>query len=172
MTGATPAEATRALRDALQRVASCVTPQVLVGQHYTAESELLLVSRLAAMSGGGLTLSLRHLYAIVGNASRVRSERWQAQTTGYYYKLDDADGREIIAYHWHPTGRSPMARPHMHLGAGAGVLRTELQKAHLGTGFVTPAVLLRLLLESFAVRPRRADWGAILAAADRALAPP
>ncbi|MGD9894441.1 MAG: hypothetical protein AB7R89_05870 [Dehalococcoidia bacterium] len=65
-------------------------------------------------------------------------------TAGYDYRLDSTDGHEIGAYHWHPSGRSPVAQPHLHIGAGAGSMRRELQKAHLGTGFVTPVPLITL----------------------------
>jgi len=109
-----------------------------------------------------LTVSVRYFYALMSEATGDRRSRWQIRTTAYFYTLDDADGREILGYHWHPTGRSPERRPHLHLGAGAGALRGELQTAHLGTGFVTPATPLALLLESFTVRPRRSDWAAIL----------
>jgi hypothetical protein len=116
-------------------------------------------------------ISMRHFYGLISGATQHAPHRWHARTTGYAYQLDDADGREILAYHWHPAGRSPVARPHLHIGAGAGSLRNELQKAHIGTGFVTPVTLVLLLLESFAVRPRRADWAAVVDAADAALAP-
>jgi len=127
--GATPVEVVRSLRDTLQRAVSCVTPDVLRSQTYTAESELTLLSRLVSRSSGPLTLSLRHFYAVLSDASRARSEHWQTQTTAYYYKVDDADGREILAYHWHPAGRSPETRPHLHLGAGAGTLRRDPPRA-------------------------------------------
>lgn len=117
-------------------------------------------------------LSVYHFYTLVADASRERQHRWEARTTGYSYRIGDAKGHEILAYHWHPSGRSPITQPHLHLGAGAGVLQRELQKAHVGTGFVTPVPLLSPLLESFAVRPRRADWAMVLASADRVLALP
>ena len=170
--GPTPDAAARTLRTVLQQALSCVTHDVLTSQTYTAERELMIVSRLVPRSGEPLTLALRHIYTVLSDASRPRSGHWQARTTTYYYKLDDADGREILAYHRHPTGRSSVTRPHLLLGAAAGALRSELQKAHLGTGFVTPVTLLALLIESFAVRPRRADWATVLEAADDALALP
>ncbi len=85
--------------------------------------------------------------------------------------LDNADGREIVAYHWHPDGRGHVRLPHLHLGAGAMVGRGERVKAHLLTGVVTPAVALLLAIESFGVPPRRADWGARLHQAHDTLQP-
>jgi hypothetical protein len=150
---------------------SCVSAAVVTDQVAGVEGELNVTCPLASVSGAApLTLTLWHYYAVLSDRSGTRSERWRVQTTGYSYKLDDADGREILSYHWHPTGRSPVTRPHLHLSAGAGALRDELQRAHLGTGFVTPVALLTLLLEAFAVRPRRPDWAAVLEAAEHALA--
>jgi hypothetical protein len=63
-----------------------------------------------------------------------------------------------------------VSTPHLHLGAGAGTLRRELQKAYLATGLVTPVALLRLLIESFELRPRREDWDAVLEQAHGLLA--
>lgn len=83
--------------------------------------------------------------------------------------LEDADGHEILAYHWHPEARSHVTTPHLHLGAGAGALRAELTKAHLATGPVSPTVLLALAIESFGARPRRADWSVVLERSREAL---
>lgn len=169
MSGPTPNAARRALRDTLQRAVSCVTAGVLTSEVGAVESELALVTRLTTASGGQIMLSIRHFYTLIGSTSHERRDRWQARTTAYYYTLDDADGREIVAYHWHPAGRSHVTEPHLHLGAGAGALRAELVKAHFVTGMVTPVALLRLVTEQFGVRPRRADWSAVLGRAQAAL---
>lgn len=170
--GPTPAAATRALRDTLQRALSCVTVAVFAPQSNASRVELTLTCPLTLARGGHVTLALGHYYVLVSDAARDARRRWQARTTGYHYAVDDADGREILSYHWHPTGRSHATTPHLHLGAGAGTLRPELTKAHLATGPITPVALLTLLLEHFAVRPRRTDWPAVLERARRALEAP
>jgi hypothetical protein len=160
------------LRDTLQSALSCISPAVWVDRTGAIENGFSAICEVRSASGAGrLLLSMRHLYALISDASLRRGDRWQVRTTGYDYKLDDTDGHEIVAYHWHPTGRSSEQRPHLHIGVGAGTLLPELQTAHLSTGFVTPVPVLALLLESFGVRPRRADWAAVLEAADAALAP-
>ena len=173
ITAAAPNAAKRVLRETLQRALSCVTQSVLVDRSGAIESDFSLACQLTAASDNGrIVLPVYHFFTLVADTSRDRHHRWEAHTTGYSYRIGDTDDREILAYHWHPSGRSLEARPHLHLGAGAGPLRSELQKAHLGTGFVTPVPLITLLLESFAVRPRRPDWAAVLASADHALASP
>lgn len=170
--GPSPGAARRLLRDTLQRVVSCISAAVVTDQIAGIEGELNLACSLASAPGAApLTLTLWHYYAVLSDRSGTRSERWRVQTTAYSYKLEHADGREILSYHWHPTGRGPVARPHLHLGAGVGTLRSELQRAHLGTGFVTPARLFAVLLDAFAVRPRRADWAEAPETTERVLAP-
>ena len=161
--GSTPYAAARALRDAFQLAVSCVTADVVANQADGAGNKVTLASRLTSSSAGHLWLSLRHYFLAFADNSRERQHRWQARTTAYYYTLDDADGREVLAYHWHPVGRSPEKEPHLHLGAGAGTIRQELAEAHLATGPVMPVAMVTLILKHFGVRPRRADWAEILA---------
>jgi hypothetical protein len=87
--------------------------------------------------------------------------RWDA---GYYYALRELEGSEIVAYHWHPGRRSPIDFPHLHLGAGSGIGREELQKAHVPTGRVDLEDVLLMAIREFGVRPRREDWARILGA--------
>ena len=81
---------------------------------------------------------------------------------GYQYELEDSQGHEILAYHWHPEGRSQVTRPHLHLGYGARLGRSELQKAHLPTGHVSMGEVLRCLIDHFGVATLRKDWSKIL----------
>ena len=168
LTGATPSAASRALRDTLQQALACVTLTVLASGTVEDVQRLRAISRLVPGDGASpITLTIQHWHRTVTDPARPARERWHAATTGYVYALDDADGREIVSYHWHPHGRSHVSEPHLHLGAGAGALRHELTKAHLLTGAVTPVVILRLTIEAFSVRPHRADWPSVL---DRAQA--
>lgn len=107
-------------------------------------------------------MAIEHYYSLVSDVTEHADSRWQARTTGYVYSLDDADGRESLAYHWHPFGRSPVTRPHLHFGAPAGSLRPQLQRAHVQTDPITPVALIDLLIESFGARPRRTDWAHVL----------
>jgi hypothetical protein len=71
--------------------------------------------------------------------------------------LDDADGREVLSFQWHPGGRSPVTWPHLHLGAGAEVGRAELTSAHLPTGRVAIEEVLGLAISELGVEPLRGD---------------
>ena len=163
MTGPTPAAASRAVRDLLQLLLSSVSTVVLRTDATGPATLLMVHDRLARSTGGHVGLFLRHAFATVMDADLPRSERWQARTVGYQYRLEDAGGRETVAYHWHPQGRSHVAVPHLHLGAGLGTILAEMTEAHLQTGMVTPVALLAIAVENFGVVPRRADWAAIFA---------
>lgn len=102
-------------------------------------------------------------------ASPGGRDRYSVQITTYHYYLLDSQGREIVAYHWHPGGVSPVTVPHMHLSSrigrldvGPGFDPAALGEMHLPTGFVTLADLVRLLITEFGIAPRRADWETIL----------
>jgi hypothetical protein len=85
---------------------------------------------------------------------------WDAEISGWRYRIDRADGRELFAYHWHPVGRSHETRPHLHISGRTDP--AELGDAHFPTGPITLADVVRLLIADFQVRPRRADWSRIL----------
>ncbi len=72
---------------------------------------------------------------------------------------------QLILYHWHPTGRSHVATPHLHLGppllAALGVKRS----IHLPTGDVRLEDFVGTLIREFGVRPVRRDWARVLARA-------
>lgn len=169
MNGPTPQAAAAGLRAMLQRLMSCVTAGVLAADSHGATTRLWLSTRLIRAAGGHLTLTIWHHYALTSDATASRSERWRTRTTGYAYRLDDLDGREIVAYHWHPDGRSPVLVPHVHLGAALGSLRPEASKAHLLTGRVTPVAVLWFAIERFRVAPRRSDWATVFVDAERDL---
>jgi hypothetical protein len=88
---------------------------------------------------------------------------WSTEISGWMYQVMRADLRELFAYHWHPSSRSLMIRPHFHISGRTDP--AELGDAHYPTGVITLADVVRLLIEDFQVRPRRADWSRTLDAA-------
>jgi hypothetical protein len=85
---------------------------------------------------------------------------WQVTPSRYRYALLDANGAEILAYHWHPSGTSQVDTPHLHVSARHANL--DLSPLHLPTGTVTPISFVRALIAEFGVEPLRTDWDAIL----------
>jgi hypothetical protein len=100
----------------------------------------------------------------------VGRDRFEIVPASYTYRIADVDDREILAYHRHPVGISPITHPHLHLTSRARSFEIPIQRRialgemHIPTGFTTPADVVRLLLTEFEVEPRRLDWAAILEA--------
>lgn len=169
-TGATPEMAAHALRSAVQRVVACAIPDVVDDGRDAAERALFVLARVRFTDGKWRgSVQIRHRYMLVFRDDTVRREQWSARTSGYDYVLIDGQEQEILAFHWHPTGRSHVTTPHLHLGAGAGALQPQLTKAHIDTGFTTPVALLRLVIDHYGVPPRRTDWSRVLEQAGRTL---
>jgi len=87
----------------------------------------------------------------------------------YEQRILDRDDREILAFHWHPTGRSNVIDPHLHLSGrlnpidiGRNQELLPLADMHIPTGFVTLEDVVRLLITEFGITPRLADWDALL----------
>lgn len=168
MIGRTAREALRSVKDEAQRRLTCVSdgvvivsqePGVPVGDRYA-----LTFSQDPIRLAGHLRIGLH-----IAERYRLRSadpqpRRVEIGLSGYDYTLVTADKREILAFHWHPEGRSHVTEPHLHLStASAPATLPELARAHLPTGSVELNALLRSLLRDFGVEPNRADWQRILA---------
>ncbi len=106
-----------------------------------------------------LALWIHQSYRILAVEGRHRS--WEVDTTGYIYELR-ARGTELIAYHWHMRGLSPHTFPHMHIGPAAELGFADLARAHLPTGRIDLADVLRLAIRDLGVEPRRDDWRVVL----------
>jgi len=79
-------------------------------------------------------------------------------TVGYMYSLGGHDQREYWAHHWHPTGVSPVAEPHLHLGPELLAESSPVShKAHLPVTRTTFENVVRWVFE-FGVPPAYADW--------------
>jgi hypothetical protein len=104
-------------------------------------------------------LEIHHEFRVV---TSTETSRAGIQPIGYQYELNDAGGNEILAYHYHPMGTSPVTYPHLH--AGQQDARLAHGKKHLPTGLVTLQQVIHCLITEFDVPPLRQDWADILAA--------
>jgi hypothetical protein len=169
--GATPKEAVEDFLRPLRRMFSCITPRipnVRGGYHPSDWPHTVVIGdgRPVALAGLGLLkLRFAHHYRIIKDP--VEHDSWKVRTAGYFYSLDDSDDQEVIAYHWHPEGNSPVSFPHLHLGVGAGCHRAELTTAHCPTGRISAGEFLRMAIVDFGVEPLRADWPGVFAEAQQ-----
>ena len=162
-TGRTPAEAVSNYQSGIQRLLSCVSNSVVsvAGGYYPSPVPHSLIANSGLLRGSSrLMLRLEQYYRITEPPSSRTP--WQVEIVGYDYAVYDSDEREVLLYHWHPHGGSPVVSPHLHLGNGAQVGRREVRDAHLPTGHVLLSALLRLLIDEMGVQPRRQDWDTIL----------
>ena len=124
-----------------------------------------------------ILLRMSSQYAI--DAGEADNGPFSVRSVGYFYEVRDRQEREVLSYHWHPVGRSPIIHPHLHLSGRLAPLDTGPRDApiafgemHLPTGGpVTLTDIVRLLITEFGVPPRRADWAAILADVGDPVAP-
>ena len=62
---------------------------------------------------GDFFLAVRLWYAV----DETEDGGWIVRPTGYEYRLLHRAERDVVTYHWHPVGRSPVDYPHVHLGS-------------------------------------------------------
>jgi hypothetical protein len=120
-----------------------------------------------------LLLSVSHRYRVLRSGT---AGPWKVETAAYYYEFEDALGRELLAFHWHPETVPDVPYPHLHIGRGvvamdsliaAGLssqhnaLRPEIAAAHIPTSRVALEHVLDLAIRHFSVPPLRPDWEAV-----------
>ncbi|SPF41724.1 hypothetical protein SBA4_2780016 [Candidatus Sulfopaludibacter sp. SbA4] len=155
----------------LRRVVSCITRSILDvrgGYHPSKKPHSVMIgdgSPVPLAGTGRLRLDFVHHYNVIEMPNQPGS--WKVGTAAYFYALNDSDDREILTYHWHPDGRSPIRFPHLHLGSGAGRLRLDLAAAHCPTGRISIEEFLRLAIVDFRVEPLRQDWADVFAEAQQ-----
>ena len=167
MAGKTPPEAVRNFLEPLQHALSCVSQELLTvrgGYHPSGTPHALTLGNSPAILGRDRQFALKVIqhYRIIEHEG-VRGP-WKVRTVAYYYTVEEAgeSGREMFAYHWHPSERTAITFPHFHLYQGAGPMRDDVRKAHFPTGRVSFEDVLRLVITQFGVLPLRDDWAAIL----------
>ena len=145
-----------------QRALSCATKAVLIKQ-----AVALADRRVVNLGDDPIPLRGRHQLGLsvllsydVERAAGGSRRQWSARLGGHAFELEDALGRTVVAYHWHPAGKSPVATPHLHLGGTIGDI--DLSRAHLPTGIVSLPEFLAFAIRDLGVQPLRPDWPEIL----------
>jgi hypothetical protein len=153
-TSKTPAEAVEHYRGRTVRLLSCVTSVHVVARayHLSDKPHELELADTAKMHGGPLSIDVAEEYEI-----RQDADGWHVAILGYLYAIGD-EGRELLSYHWHPSGHSPITWPHMHVGANVQVGDRWLGKVHLPTGPVGLERVVALAITELGAKPLREDW--------------
>jgi hypothetical protein len=98
---------------------------------------------------------------------------FRASVTMYMYGVLDLTGRELFAYHWHPTGVSAVRAPHFHASSTPSVAlpgrpgypdtsELALNRVHFPTHSMGLDGLVRFLITKLGVGPRGSDWESVL----------
>lgn len=166
MPGSSRSEAREAFLEPLRRCLSCVTKAILLVSTSArpGDIEAFALSEdpldLSSTVAGALRLRLRQQYRLVKDDAAPRSQRWHVSTAAYSYRLEGADGQELVSWHWHP--QTGVNYPHAHVNTGPVITA----KAHLPTGRVSVESVLRMLLLDLGVPPQRGDWAEVLDTAE------
>lgn len=163
MVGDSPYQAIVSVLQTLRQVLSCVTLDVLQVSGYAPDVTLSTSfsgGRSARLNRSAFSLNVWHRLDVVAEPGH-----WRVAHGGYQYTLESSAAYEVLAYHWHPAGLSPITEPHFHLGPDSAAIDL-LTSAHLPTGHISLADVVRLLIRDLGVPPRRADWQQVLATAE------
>jgi hypothetical protein len=157
----TPAEAVEHYRGRTVRLLSSVTSaHTTVSGYHAADHphRLLLADGDTVRLHAEQRLTLR---VVEGYRVSQDLEGWHVKVLGYLYGIE-YEGREIVAYHWHPRGASRVTTPHLHVGADIRVGDRWLGKVHLPTGAVGLEQVLALAIVELGVEPLRDDWERVM----------
>jgi hypothetical protein len=105
-----------------------------------------------------LTLAVSEHYIIASDPGTG----WQVQRAAYFYAIGRHDTGELLAYHWHPLGKSSVLSPHLHVRANIQLGERWLGKVHLPTGAIELEDVVALAIEELGVEPLREDWELLL----------
>jgi hypothetical protein len=87
---------------------------------------------------------------------------WKVCTESYSYAVDDENGQEILAFHWHPINHD-IDYPHLHISNGAGrYLREEIRDIHFPTRRIAFEEFALMLIENFEIVPDKDDAVTVL----------
>lgn len=115
---------------------------------------------------GRLQMFARMRYKIITD-KRKDYGPYRVTTRGYMYGLRSPDNREVLQYHWHPSGQSHEQMPHLHIGSAQIADDAVISESHhLPTGRITFESVIRMAIKEFRVEPLHEDWEDRLMAAE------
>jgi hypothetical protein len=166
----TVSAAVNAELDRLRPLVACVTNRPFFASYQAGTPSPVISLHGPAPLRLAQGARLLFFFVLTFDALRAENEtvRFQLRPAGYRYQILEADGREILAFHWHPRGPSSAVTPHLHLSSRIPPIpvgshtAVRLAQMHIPTGFVSLPEIIRLLVIEFGVEPRRQDWQALV----------
>jgi len=105
-----------------------------------------------------LTLAISEHYSITNDSNTG----WEVHRAAYFYAIGRQDTGELLAYHWHPRGKSQVTKPHLHVRADIQLGERWLGKVHLPTGAIGLEDIVVLAIQELGAEPLREDWELLL----------
>ncbi len=103
-------------------------------------------------------MSLKYTYV----TAEGEAGRWKIKTLAYAYEIRNAEGKDLLAFHWHPDG-GEIKYPHIHVGHATGIRHAGIRDGHIPAGRVSAEAVIRFAIEALHVKTLRNDWNKILA---------
>lgn len=113
---------------------------------------------VALRGNSHLTLAVSEHYTITNQ----HNLGWQVDRVAYFYAIGRQDSGELLAYHWHPRGKSPVVSPHLHVRANIQVGDRWLGKVHLPTAAIPLENIVALVINELGAEPLREDWESVV----------
>lgn len=163
-----PAQAAREFSEKLQLVVSAVTDDgsTIRGGYYAFPNPHAMTfvdcGTIRMHGAVRLALSADLRYRLVQSVQSSSKQSWNVEIVSCMYAIRERNRAEIESWHWHPGIPGIPSYPHLHLDYAAKVGREEFHHAHLPTGIVTLADIVRSAITDLHVEPRREDRQAIL----------
>jgi hypothetical protein len=154
--GSKPKDAVKAFVEPIQDALGCFVDGKVSVDRYDDDNEgVLTVNRGDSfkLRGPGklsLTVSMRYRLDHLPD-DKIRGP-WKVHTSGWMYRILNAQQHPIIEYHWHPISDSHERRPHAHVANADGA------KPHIPTGRVMIEDVLHCALQYGAIPRAPAKW--------------
>lgn len=160
----------------MNRVVGCIThsrlfvdpghvdPAALYVMSFAPEGDPVPLKSIDG-SPSGLKLDVVHQFRLVDENGGKGSPSWRVTTAAYFYGVQDATGRELLAYHWEPEREDGgPVHPHLHVRTsmqrtmpGGETRKLSVGKLHAPTGRVSLEAVVWLLLAELDVMCRHAE---------------
>ncbi len=167
MQGRTPTEAYFQFIEPIQQALNFVAVgRLLLGRPYGGSADGRLIdtsfndAEPAPLRGATTgSLFLRVAFRCRIDHAPTTIHPFQCGLVGYSYGFLDADGRELLAFHWNSIAAgAERSFPHLHIGASISrsstLLPGRLHKLHIPTGVIPVSAMVRFAIEELHVDVR------------------
>jgi hypothetical protein len=180
LVGRTPYEAWVRYVTPLREALRCLTPGRFVLRESPAGIRANTEYSVALNNMNSVPLKgPSRIFLIAGQTVRIHDshstnphERYRVIPLSYTYGFSIGKGRgehELLTFHWNAEGNPSNIIPNAHLHIGPGLLAAptvvrprDFHNAHVPTGYITFAAVVRFAIAELGVIPQNRDWVSVL----------